>query len=329
MARNFNNLKIYKSIAATLEKVSCKREDLIKNALISLRLSKEELSDRSVGSLNNKLRSRIGAIVTKMLDEGLIFEDAEGYYSLTDERPAVIRLDRCEKETVKALSEGNLTKKALRARLIEAFGADKTATLKDDETLSLYMSRILKHLISLGAVSFVNGQYTLTERVRANADNINELLALKSDFLHRLHAKGGEFFENYFMTLLKKHYERHKKEVIECYVTGGSDDGGIDGVIKTRDEMGFIETTMVQTKNRNELSSETDVRGFYGALCAKRGTRGIFATTSDFHTTAQKFLDSIDDCIGVGGDKIFKLAIECQYGIKKDGKSLVVDDRLI
>jgi LacI family transcriptional regulator len=151
MARNFNNLKIYKSIAATLEKVSCKREDLIKNALISLKLSKEELSDRSVGSLNNKLRSRIGAIVTKMLDEGLIFEDAEGYYSLTDERPAVIRLDRCEKEIVKALSEGNLTKKALRARLIGAFGADKTATLKDDETLSLYMSRILKHLISLGS----------------------------------------------------------------------------------------------------------------------------------------------------------------------------------
>ena len=31
-----------------------------------------------------------------------------------------------------------------------------------------------------------------------NADNMNALMALKSEFLARLHAKGGEFFENDF-----------------------------------------------------------------------------------------------------------------------------------
>ena len=106
-------------------------------------------------------------------------------------------------------------------------------------------------------------------------------------------------------------------------------DGGIDGVIKTRDELGFIETTMVQTKNRHELSSETDVRGFYGAVRAGGGTRGIFATSDDFHYSAADFLEGLDDCIGINGDRIFKMAIATEYGIKKISGKLTVDEKII
>ena len=131
------------------------------------------------------------------------------------------------------------------------------------------------------------------------------------------------------MTLLKKYSEKHGKRVLECYVTGGSDDGGIDGVIKTEDSLGFREITMVQTKNRLDIPSETDVRGFYGAVCAKRGTRGIYATTSDFHSGAKKFLEALDDCVGINGERIFAMAIECGYGIKKNGKELKIDTNLL
>ena len=131
------------------------------------------------------------------------------------------------------------------------------------------------------------------------------------------------------MTLIKKYYEKNKKEVLECFVTGGSDDGGIDGIIKTRDELGFVETTMVQTKNRHEMASETDVRGFYGAVCAKNGTRGIYATSSDFHISASKFLDKIDNCIGINGEKIFALAIKCGYGIKTSHGKHSIDSKIL
>jgi restriction endonuclease Mrr len=86
---------------------------------------------------------------------------------------------------------------------------------------------------------------------------------------------------------------------------------------------------MVQTKHRIDIPSETDVRGFYGAVCAKRGTRGIYATTSDFHSGAKKFLDALDDCIGINGNDVFKMAVECLYGIKKKQGVLSVDERIM
>ena len=171
--------------------------------------------------------------------------------------------------------------------------------------------------------------YSLSERVSAKSGDINALLALKTEFIAKIHSRGGEFFENYFMALLGKYLEKHGKKVTECYVTGGSADGGIDGVAKTVDSLGFRETIMVQTKNRVDLSSETDVRGFYGAVCAKQGSRGIFVNSSDFHETAKEFLDSIDNCVGLNGERIFAMAIECSYGIKKVGGRLTVDERIV
>ena len=86
---------------------------------------------------------------------------------------------------------------------------------------------------------------------------------------------------------------------------------------------------MFQTKNRRDISNETDVRGFYGAVCARQGSRGIFATTSDFHPMAVKFLDSIDNCVGVNGEKIFSMATETGYGIKNNNNRLVIDTEII
>ncbi|MBO5101060.1 MAG: restriction endonuclease, partial [Clostridia bacterium] len=72
----------------------------------------------------------------------------------------------------------------------------------------------------------------------------------------------------------------------------------------------------------------TEVRGFYGAVCAKRGSRGIFATTSDFHTSAKDFINGLDDLVGINGDRVFALSIECAHGIKKVGEKLEIDERI-
>ena len=108
-----------------------------------------------------------------------------------------------------------------------------------------------------------------------------------------------------------------------CIRTGSSI-GELNARIE--DSLGFRETVMVQTKNRLDFSTETDVRGFYGAVCAAQGSRGIFATTSDFYASAKKFLDGIDNCVGVNGTMLFDMATEASYGIKKTkGGRLVID----
>ena len=155
------------------------------------------------------------------------------------------------------------------------------------------------------------------------------MLTLKESYLTRLHRKGGEFFETYFMTLLEKYVTLFGKTVISNSTTGGSADGGIDGIMETEDCLGFRETVMVQTKNRSDTTVETTVRGFYGAVCARQGSRGIFVTSSDFHPAAREFLNSIDNCVGVDGDKLFEMARMTHYGIKKAGSELVIDDKIL
>ncbi len=329
MTRTASHSKIYKSIVDVLEATPLERERLIVKVLGRLGLTKEELADRSLGSVQSNLRARVGSVINELHSSHLVALDSMGKYYLVTARPVVIRIERCESEIIKALSEGSMSKAALRDRLKDIFGTAKTATTRDDDTLSTYMGEILKKLRTLGVVSVDGGVYSLAPHIRAKSEDLNALLSVKTNFLLRLHRKGGEFFENFFMQLLKKYMIKHGRKVAECYVSGGSNDGGIDGVIKTEDSLGFRETVMVQMKNRVDITTETDVRGFYGAVCAKRGTRGIFVTTSDFHTAARAFIDALDDCVAINGDSLFKMAVECSHGIKRVDGYIEIDSKLL
>lgn len=329
MAISSGHTKIYKQIVSLLEHVRLNRRDIIAGCIRNVGLTDDEINDYSVGSTANNLRSRIGIILNEMEARDLIAVDSGGLYYLVSAKPIIIRIEKCEKEIIKALTDSPLTKRELRDRLKAVFGTDKTATTRDDETLFSFMGQILKRLDRLGIITLTGEVYSLSPSSSARAKDINSMLSLKSDFLMKIHMRGGEFFENYFMALLSKYYKKHGKDILECFVTGGAADGGIDGVMKTVDLLGFRETTMVQTKNRTELVSETEARGFYGAVIAKRGTRGIFATTSDFHASALAFIEELDDCVAINGECLFKMATECEYGIKRSGNKLTVDTKII
>ena len=324
-----NHAKIYKMIVDMLEYAHLDRRDIISKCIKASRLSPEELSDNEIGGKQSNLRAKVGAVLSEMEARELIRPDSDGLYYLVSARAVVIRIEKCEKEILGILSKAPTQKSELRRMLREIFGTNKTATTRDDDTLYTIMGQVLKKLEALGVITFKDGFYSLSEKALAKADDMNALLALREDFIKRLHSRGGEFFEHYFMTLLSKYSEKYKKKIIECYVTGGSADGGIDGVMKTEDSLGFREITMVQTKNRTDIVSETDVRGFYGAVCARRGTRGMFVTTADFHPAAAEFIASLDDLVGVNGMAVFKMALEVGYGIKKSGEGYTVDTKII
>ena len=277
----------------------------------------------------NVHRSIAGQAIDAMLRTGMIERRADGIYVAHDQRPVIIRKEKCEQLILATLSGGPKKKPDIRRALSDALGTQKTVSEKDDSKLSATIAEVLQRLTDGGVIRLEGDAYSLPDKIIGRLDDINSMLAIKSEFRTRLHKRGGEYFEYYFMTLLEKYMKKHERTVVTSYVTGGSDDGGIDGVIEPVDILGFREITMVQMKNKIENASETDVRGFYGAVCAKQGSRGIFATTAGFHTSAISLLDSINNCVGIDGDRIFAMAYEVGYGIKTVKGELAVDEKII
>ena len=329
MIRRVSDTKLYKTVTEVLAKSPRTRKQLIADVIGELQLTREQLADRGVNSLQNILRSRLGTMINDMQKHGVITLDEQMRYALVYEKPITVRVEGCEREIFRALSESPMTRTEIRNRVLTALGADKTASLLDDEKIYACTGQIIKHLKNDGAIPLEGGRYSLSPKLVAKADDVNALLSLRSEFLSAVHTQGGEFLENYFMALLARYMEKQGKKVLECYVTGGTEDGGIDGIIKTEDSLGFRETIMVQTKNRMIVIDETAVRGFYGAVCAKQGSRGIYVVSASFHSGAKKFLDSIDNCVGVDGNRLFSMALECLYGIKKTAGGLVMDEKII
>ncbi len=324
-----NNKNVYIKIVDILEASPRTRRALISAYIDTLGLTREELADRSTGSRANIQRSLVGSVIDEMQRRGMIIKSADGVYSPVDQKPVVIRKEKCESEILKMLAVKPMTKNEIRRELQKSFGTEKTVTDRDDNKLFSYMGDTLRNMLREGIITQNKKEYALTGRIAARIDDINSMLNLKHTYLSKLHSRGGEFFETYFMNLLEKYVTLFGKSVVSNCTTGGSADGGIDGIMETVDSLGFRETVMVQTKNRSEPTNETAARGFYGAVCARQGSRGIFVTSSDFHPAAKEFFESIDNCVGIDGDKLFEMAIKTHYGIKKHAGELIVDDKII
>ena len=129
---------------------------------------------------------------------------------------------------------------------------------------------------------------------------------------------GGKFFESFVANLLEKYFTLSGKIVVYCDITGGSNDGGIDIILETVDYLGFGEKIVAQTKCRDRAHvTEKEVREFYGAMNAIGASRVIYVTTTYFHESAEYFLDSVNDLVGIDGEKLFELVKKTNYGINQ------------
>ena len=313
--------RIYTDLVNMLDATPMKRADIITRFY--------ELASPTDENSKGRLRARVGAVISEMLDDGIITVGEDDIYRLKYKKPTAIKAERVEREIIALITNSPMKKGEIVHALTSIFETGKTKTLRDDGMIKELAPRILKKLCDIGILSFDGIRYYLSPRTAARVDDVNAIAVLKAEFLSRLHYLGGEFFEHYFMSLLEKYLKKQGLVVSECRVEGGSSDGGIDGVCKTTDSLGFKEAIMVQTKNRNAVINERDVRGFYGAVYARRGTRGIFATTSTFHSGAIAFFEGVDDCIGIDGERVFFMALECAHGIKKINGEYVIDGAVI
>lgn len=293
------------------------RNEVIEGALSSYGLSKTELEDFSPKSKNSVIRSYLGTALNDLLNKKDIKRVGE-IYSLAKEDLVIISENECQNEIMAMLENGAYTKEEIFTRLEEIFGTKKTISFKDDYSLRTIAGSVLSELVIREELELVNSKYSIkTEPDSSIFDTPLPENEFKPRFFKHLWLMGGKFFESFVGNLLEKYYTLSGQMVVYCDITGGSDDGGIDIVLETVDYLCFSEKIVAQTKCRDRAHvTEKEVREFYGAMNAINATRGIYVTTTHFHESAEDFIDSIHDLVGIDGEKLFELIKKTRYGIK-------------
>lgn len=292
------------SILADTETVD--KKELFSSLYSVSGLTPAQLEDTSVDSVSVLYRSLIGAVIVDAMETGEVSSNGNSYF-LNRDMPIYIRGYEV-KEFVKEILKDNIpyTKKEIFTRCEQEFGTDKTVTNKDDNRLRAYIGEFLTNCEKKGIVTLSDGRYHLSEETESNVDEYDT-------FIKSLNEKGGENFERFGALLLKKFYEKSGLTVDQCCVTGGSDDGGVDIIVRTTDKLGFKEFICVQAKaRRNSHVTLKEVREFIGAMHTQGGTRGIYLTTSVFHTDAWELLQSVPNVTGIDGSILYSLAKECK-----------------
>ena len=310
---------VSKIVETLSKKQSATRNELIEGAIDLFGLTEEEKGDLSPKSKYSVIKSYLSTALNDLLNKKAIKRVGE-LYSLAKEELVIVREDSVELEILAFLEGAVRTMEDIYSHLESHFGTDTTVSPKDDFSLRSIAGNILFNLVDIGEIDVVSGKYTL----KSEADNMakcdtplpeNEF---KPKFFRNLWLRGGAFFESFMAGLLEKYYSLSGQMVVYCDVSGGSDDGGIDVVLEVVDYFGFVEKIKVQTKNRDRAQiNEKEVREFYGAMVAQGGTRGIYVTTTRFHEMAERFIESVDNLVGIDGDKLFNLVKRTQYGINK------------
>ena len=263
-------------------------------------------ADTDVDSIGVLYRSIIGAVLNDSIEMGEITLEGN-VYTLNRDVPLYIRGYEV-KEYVKTILKENVpySKKEIFKRCEKAFGTDKTNSNKDDNRLRAFVGEFLTSCERNGTVTVTDGAYFLSKDVERAVDSYDS-------FINTLNSRGGENFEQYGAMLLRAFYEKSGVTVDQCNVTGGSDDGGVDIVVRTTDKLGFKEFICVQAKaRRNNHVTLKEVREFIGAMHTQGGSKGIYLTTSVFHSDAKKLIEEVPNVTAIDGATLYSLAKECE-----------------
>ena len=303
------------------------KKDIIEGALACYGLTPKEIENTSPRSKGGLVRSYLGTAFNDLLNKKDIARYGGGYV-LAKEELVIVKEDQCEAQILKMLHTKPYKKSDIYIELDKHFGTDLTASTEDDNSLHSLAGNVLVNLLESNRIELVGGKYR--EKSFLTVDESDNMPLPEDEFKERLYKRlwhlGGKNFESFCANVLEKYFSMTGQFVIFCDITGGSDDGGIDIVIETIDGLGFYEKIMVQTKCRDRAQiNEKEIREFYGALNALGGTRGLYITTTNYHYGAKKLLDSIDNCVGIDGDKLFELIKKTEYGICKTKNGYTFD----
>jgi len=132
--------------------------------------------------------------------------------------------------------------------------------------------------------------------------------ALADELLQKIKGNAPEFFERLVIDLLVAMGYGGSREDAGGAV-GGSNDGGIDGIIN-EDRLG-LDVVYIQAKCWEGNVSRPEIQKFAGALQGQRARKGIFITTSDFTKDATAYVNTIDSkVILINGSQLAEYMID-------------------
>lgn len=304
------------------------KKALFTECLKIFQLTAEEKKDRSSGGKLVRCKSLIGSVLSEMLRDKVIEQDENGFFRLPSNVSAeeLITEERVE-EWIIALMQRDvtLTKKQIFAKCEEEFRDDAEQRGLIHNCAGNVLARLIKNgvLVKLDGGLYkasIASAFPNTELGNC-LKKASEGKEIKKYFLQALNLKGGEFFEEFSVNLIGNALKKNGAKILKNEVTGGSDDNGIDGKIEYEDTLGFRDSVYLQAKTRGKGTvTLKEVREFLGAVVSEKGAKGVFVTTTSFHSEAAKFLNRNKSLVGIDGNKVFKMA--AQYGMGTDGNSI-------
>ena len=314
--------KIKGDIRDILSGGAIRRRELIDKVVLRSGLTKEQLSDRSAAGAASLYRSIVGTALVKMEKYGDITVASDGTVSLIKAPAVIVREAELAPYLIDRLKERAYTKSELTSLAVSYFGADKTESDADEKAIEKHTAGLLSELTRRGKLRYTGGRYS----IGSDSIVIKKPGSLYEEFIAFLNSKGGEFFENYSAMLLDSLYKCAGMTVSACNVIGGSDDGGIDVMLKVSDWLGFSDKVLVQCKQKtNSFVTLKEVKEFVGAFYVEKGTRGIFMTTSRFHRDAATVISALPDIVAIDGAKLFDIAKHCACGIRQENETYCID----
>lgn len=316
-----------------------KKKDLFDACLLRFNLTAAEKRDRSPESKWTNCRSVTGLVIAELVAENKIVIDSDGFcHTPAQEKEKPEDPETALKEMFVAkipqyLTDGKkLTKREIlllcvkdcpkaKPQSVRCEGGKALSKLKEDGKISQDKKTGAFYLEE----RFPNTPLGKTLRAAYEGADVKKCL------IDALNLSGGPFFETFSVELLTKEFSS-VGTVEKTEVTGGPDDGGVDGKIVYRDHLGFRETVLLQAKLRNVTKSATkyesgkqitlkEVREFYGAAIAAKGTRFVWITTTTFCKEAKSFIEKQSNFVGIDKKRLCELAIQHGLGIvENDGK---------
>ena len=143
--------------------------------------------------------------------------------------------------------------------------------------------------------------------------------ALAEDLLSRVRQGTPAFFERVIVQLLLAMGYGGSAGALDRALTGGSGDGGIDGVID-QDPLG-LDRIYVQAKRYQDGSpvGSGAIRDFFGSLDRVRATKGLFVTTSTFSASARDTAEMLSKRIVlIDGSQFARLMLSHGVGCRAE-----------
>lgn len=173
------------------------------------------------------------------------------------------------------------------------------------------------------AVSSQNGKLidelilTPDETIRAAYRRLEAALA--EELLSRVRQETPAFFERIIVQLLLAMDYGGSVNALDRALTGGSGDGGIDGVID-QDPLG-LDRIYVQAKRYQDglPVGSGAIRDFFGSLDRVRATKGLFVTTSTFSKSARETAEMLSKRIVlIDGNQFAQLMLAHGVGCRNE-----------